>query len=360
MTQQEIVIVGAGLSGLIAARQLVRAGLTVRLLEARDRPGGRILTVTPAAGGAFDLGPTWFWAEHTPVRALAEALGIAPFIQFESGAALYDHGPGRPPQSFQPNWTSPISYRLAGGMQSLVDQLVAALPPEALCLQTVVRRVTRRDTGLLLETSAGDYHADQAIIALPPQLASRAISFTPPLPAPLQAAMQATQTWMGQAMKVVLVYPEPFWRARGLSGLAISHSGPVAQWHDATPLEDTPGGLFGWVNNHSPARRLSRAERQAAVIAQAERLFGPAAAAPLHYAECDWSREPYTHASPGQLMAEIEQPVYGQPLLQAAYFDGRLHWAGAEVSPRYGGYLAGAIEAGQAVATRLLHNRGSL
>lgn len=172
--------------------------------------------------------------------------------------------------------------------------------------------------------------------------------------------MQDTQTWMGQAMKAVLVYPRPFWRAMGLSGLAISHSGPVAQWHDATPFEGAPGGLFGWVNNHSPVRKLPPAERQAAIISQATRLFGPAAAEPLHYAECDWSREPYTHAPPGQLVPEVEQPAYGHPLLQAAHFNGRLHWAGAEVSPRYGGYLAGAIEAGQAAATRVLQGQERL
>ena len=70
-------------------------------------------------------------------------------------------------------------------------------------------------------------------------------------------------------------------------------------------------------------------------------------------AELNWAAEPYTHATPGLLVAEQAQPVYGQPLLQAPQLQGRLHWAGAEVSPVSGGYLDGAIHAGLRAAERV-------
>ncbi len=58
-----IIIVGAGLSGLRAASLLISQGINCRVLEARGRIGGRVLSETVVDMpklGTFDLGPTWF------------------------------------------------------------------------------------------------------------------------------------------------------------------------------------------------------------------------------------------------------------------------------------------------------------
>jgi len=69
------IVVGAGLSGLTAARELTRAGLDVLVLEARDRPGGRTHT-TRVQGVTVDLGGEWVDAAHTELRGLAADLGL--------------------------------------------------------------------------------------------------------------------------------------------------------------------------------------------------------------------------------------------------------------------------------------------
>lgn len=71
----DAVVVGAGISGLSAARELDRAGLEVVVLEARDRPGGRT-GVTSLNGVVADLGGEWIDAAHSELRGLVEELDL--------------------------------------------------------------------------------------------------------------------------------------------------------------------------------------------------------------------------------------------------------------------------------------------
>src|SRR4051812_6330623 len=72
----DVVVIGAGLGGLVAANRVVAAGRTVTVLEARDdRVGGRLESASHA-GHAVDLGGAWIGADHGRVVALAGELGI--------------------------------------------------------------------------------------------------------------------------------------------------------------------------------------------------------------------------------------------------------------------------------------------
>jgi monoamine oxidase len=75
LERPDAVVVGAGRSGLVAARELVRGGFDVLVLEARDRPGGRT-RVANVEGVPVDLGGEWVDAAHAQLRGLAEDLGL--------------------------------------------------------------------------------------------------------------------------------------------------------------------------------------------------------------------------------------------------------------------------------------------
>ena len=190
----------------------------------------------------------------------------------------------------------------------------------------------------------------------PPHLAEASIDYQPALPTAVSQALQQTQTWMGQAMKVSIVYPTPFWRQRELSGLAVSYRGPVQQFHDASPDDESCGALFGWLGDGSVGRTLSLDERRTQVIEQVTRLFGPEGNQPLHYAELNWDKEPLTTHATYQLENPQEHPQYGHPLLQAAQLNGRLHFASTEISPVNGGYLDGAVYIAKQVAKRIIRS----
>src|SRR5882757_10220494 len=76
-SEVDVAIVGGGAAGLGAARALEGSGLSVIVLEARDRLGGRAHTIQAAPGITFDLGCGWLHsADENSFVAIAEQLGF--------------------------------------------------------------------------------------------------------------------------------------------------------------------------------------------------------------------------------------------------------------------------------------------
>lgn len=86
----DVAIVGAGLSGLRAARELADAGRSVVVLEARERVGGRVRSQTLGDGVTVDVGGQWIGDDHERARALAADLGLETFAQYGGGKNLVD------------------------------------------------------------------------------------------------------------------------------------------------------------------------------------------------------------------------------------------------------------------------------
>jgi monoamine oxidase len=83
----DVVVIGAGLSGLCAARRLREAGASVRVVEARDRVGGRTLS-RRLGDDVIDLGGQWIGPNQKRVQRLASELGVATFPQYHDGKKI--------------------------------------------------------------------------------------------------------------------------------------------------------------------------------------------------------------------------------------------------------------------------------
>jgi monoamine oxidase len=441
-----VIVVGAGLAGLSAARWLVAHGHEVTVVEARDRVGGRTEGLLLEDGTPLELGGQWLGEGHTRMYELVAELGLTTFRTWnDEGMLLLDllgkRSRVKPLKGAVPRmspfaladllqamvrfgrlaartdlerpWLTPGAAALDGqtweswirrnlrtragrayfhvaceavwaanasdvsllhalfythsnadletllavdkgaqkdrvtGGSVLVAEAMAAALGDRVVLGRPVRQVAQDAGGVRVTVRDGEqYRGDAVIVTLPPTLAGR-LDYDPPLPSWRDQLTQRTPA--GSVIKAYAIYPEPFWRADGLNGQAASDTGPVKVTFDNSPPSGTPGVLMGFLEGKDARvwARRTEAERREAVLGCFARYFGPAARSPVRYVERDWMAEEFTRGCYGAHFTPGVWTSYGEAWREPV---GRIHWAGAECSPQWNGYMEGAVRSGEAAA----------
>jgi monoamine oxidase len=357
--QTETLIIGGGLSGMSLAFALHRVGRDFRLVEARDRFGGRIHSLSidgsVDASDRFDLGPAWFWPGQHRMAALADDLGLQVFEQYATGKMLV--------QQIDGSIVAPMNYstmagalRIEGGMMAIVDGIESRLPPERLLRESAVARIMETASGVITTgktiNSPFLIDAHRVVLALPPRLAHHTIIFDPPLLQSQTEAMRRIPTWMAGHAKVVAIYARPFWREKGLSGDAMSRIGPLSEIHDASPASGKFGALFGFFGLPASQRNIYRDDLASASIAQLTAIFGQEAAAPIDMLVQDWALEELT-TTPEDLLGPMQHASCGTPFELCHLWEGKLVLASTEMATENGGLLEGALEITEEVVTAM-------
>ena len=350
-------IVGGGLAGLYAAYRLEQAQIPYVLWEAQPRWGGRMdalpLEDHPELG--VDLGPTWFWPHQNRMQRLCSDLGLNRFEQYVAGDVLYQLKADQAPQRTA-GAGAMVSYRLEGGMRTLIAALVKRLPPQALKLNHALTSLTR--SGEVWTATAQhqgqtvQVQTHQLIIAAPPR--KMAAPLRPHLPAQLYEQFCATPTWMAAQAKFVAVYDTAFWCNAGLAGQAFSRVGPMVEIHDASSTPHAGHALFGFVGVPAQVRRQhSQAALEAACVNQLVALFGPEASQPRTVRLKDWAQEAWI-ASAQDLAETPQHPNLNLAPWRTALNGLGLQLVGSEFAREEGGYLEGALNAVEASLEAML------
>ena len=323
--EADLCIIGAGLSGLALGMKLCAEGRDVIVLEARNRSGGRVLSP-----GGYDLGPSWIWPQNHRMLALIDGLGLKTFAQYASGRLVFEDAAGRVRRDLD-FATMGGALRVEGGLARVTERLATGLGTR-LCLGRRVQRVVEDAEAVSVLMEGASLRARRVIFAMPLRLV-----------AGLGVAVPDAPTWMAGHAKLVATYSSAFWREKGLNGDAISHQGPLAEIHDASPAGDRGGALFGFAQVGA-ARQPGFRE---AAIAQLVRLFGQEAATPDDVFIKDWGMDPET-ATKADLRPPSAHPTY-----TAVSPTRRLIFAGTEASHDNGGFLEGALASAEAAHAAL-------
>jgi monoamine oxidase len=236
-----------------------------------------------------------------------------------------------------------LAWRFEGG----VGQLSLGMAKElgaSVHLNTAVRRIDQADPkSVLVQTDKGMFQAQRVIVACSPAMANL-VQYNPPLPSNRMQFMQ--RVGMGSTIKCHFVYPTPFWRAKGKSGLVYSDSTAVGVIADNSPPSGTPGILVAFIEAAHSRENSFKPESEILKIALADVIafHGPQAAKPIQSFIKVWDADPWSRGCYSGVMAPGVWT--GFPDVIRTPVD-RVHWAGTETSDKWFAYMDGAVRSGE-------------
>lgn len=398
----DVLVVGAGLSGLVAATSILRARPSTRLtvVDARDRVGGRLLATADGA----DLGGSWVWPTDRRLQRLAARLGVEAVPQRLDGQAyapLRSGGLGRAGDiGGQIAPCGPGASRWQRGAPRLPVALAGELPAGSVWLGCSVSSVEREEAGggVRVGLSCAGSHGDscasmgsnrpttilarRVVLAIPPEHVAQ-LRFAPPLPDDRRRRMAKTGTWASDWSKVVATFKSAFWRQNGDSGALMAapgslmsvwwESGGGAELGEAASLAGVGfdrrslllakqlgghGEEGGGEAGVGQAVGLAAGEADARLRALVGESLGPAFGRELVESELtgvafkSWIADPLTHVGGADKDAGDPRRMYGHHDLKQQTGWG-VHFAGTETEAE-AGHMEGAVIAGERAAQEVL------
>lgn len=406
--KETILVIGAGMSGLAAARELSAWGYPVTVLEARDRIGGRVFT-SEQFGYPIDLGASWIeGSEDNPLTSLAENHEVeirkddkvwvyydiegteitaelsdtnkdlreslidsteegveqavktaldSEGVPVEYLYAYYAHLEGDSGADVEDwslvEWNRDTyfegdDYLFPEGYGQLVQPLAEGLD---IRLGQAVSGITQRENKVQVQTEGGEiFEAQRVIVTLPlGVLKANKVHFDPALPEAKRAAIEVLGA--GLLDKVIVEFPEVFWPADITHfGYASAHRGHFPHTLNGNVIAGRPY-LISFVAGSGARKMESKSDEEimSQLLEIYGRMFGREIPPPVQYLVTRWDTDPWARG------AYSFQPVgvTDQARLDLAEPFDKVHFAGEATIPEQAATVHGAYLSGQRAAAEV-------
>lgn len=347
---RKVLVLGAGMAGLVAAYELTQLGHAVTVLEARTRPGGRVHTLRePFADGLYaEAGAARIPTSHELTLKYVKAfdLPLEPFYPSELKAVRFDRGSREevPIDGFTDAMTRNYGedlggrpdrwFKIKGGSDLLPKALAQKLKDKIRygCAVAKIDQDANRARVVFRNGDANETLTADSVLCTIPFSVLRNLDL-PALPSRKRDAIKRAH--YDAVSRVYLQIKNRFWEEQGLNGFAFT-SGAVEIWQPTWSQTGTRGILLAYTRPTEADRitKLKENGRIESTLKQIDSIF-PGTRANYErglskcWAEDEWSLGGWGFAGFGDLAT-------------AAAPNGRIHFAGEHLSPWYS-WIQGAI-----------------
>lgn len=354
---KKIIIIGAGLSGLVAAYELSQVGHTVTVIEARSRVGGRVLTLRDrfSEGHFVEAGAVRIPPSHDLTLGYSRHFGLdlKPFypkeglyITVQNGQRLLvsaDELAKARPQAQILEWT-----KIDQGSDRLPLAFAKALSGK-IRLGDRVTDIEQTSQGVRVLSQSGIKDQGDCLLCTVPLPVLDRISFNPPLSASKQTALDGGYNYR-PATRMFVEFPERFWSKENLNGWGIFRDRSEELWQPTWDRPGKTGILHSYLKGElalsmdalNPKPRLAKLLQQWSEILPHVRDYQ------VNAVSHSWTKDPWSMGGWAYPTKSQEKDLFDELRRK----EGRIYFAGEHTAEKRG-WMQGALDSGLRAAKEI-------
>ncbi len=355
LPKQKIIIVGAGISGLVAAYELNAVGHNVTVLEGRERIGGRVLTLRGdfSDNNFVEAGAARIQPNHNLTLTYAEHFGLT-LVPFYPSSGLYirvkngektlaslDELVGSNSTTTLRNW-----QKFSQGADTFPKAFARSLKDKIkLYLGDGVTHIEQDNLGVKVICQSGKVYQGERVICTVPLTVLGNIKFNPLLSCAKQMVSSGQYDYR-PATRIFVEFPERFWEKQGLNGWGSFWDRSEELWHTTWDNPSKRGILHSYKKGEYALAMdaLSSEQQIATLIDEWSEVLPEVKNYPLSSLKnvsYSWTNDPWAKAG-WAYPTDAQEEIFFDELKQK---EGRIHFAGDHTSVTRG-WLEGALESG--------------
>jgi monoamine oxidase len=360
LPRRKVIVVGAGISGLVAAYELTAVGHDVTILEARKRIGGRVLTVRGAFPGEdlLELGAarippnhhlTLGYVKHFGLRLSQFAPTSGKYLTIKDGKRLLVTAQEIFPN--QPQMRVEAIQKLTDGFDLLPQAFAQALT-DKIKLDDSVARIIHTSNGVEVQCSSGQRYFGDFVLCTVPLTVLNQITFSPDLsPAKKEAATGGYN--YRAATRCFVKFPNRFWEKDNLNGWGFFEDEEL--WHTTWDKPEKTGILHAYLKGEKALEidTFKGNTQQAKLLQHWEKILPGVTNYSVRSHFYSWTKDIWSKGGWAYPTEEQEKKLF--PELGKS--EGKIYFAGDHTS-KTRGWLQGALESGLNAAKEI-HFAGS-
>ncbi|WP_244951721.1 flavin monoamine oxidase family protein [Pseudoalteromonas luteoviolacea] len=349
-----VIIIGAGVAGLVSGYLLKQQGVSFKILEASSNYGGRIKHTTEFANFPIPLGAEWI---HVDTKVLKEIVDND-LVDIDIKTTMYD-----PEVDYVLYEGERLSLDTFGMIEDskfvnstwfdFFKRYIVPSVEEHIIFDSIVTKIDYSNEEIKVATSNSIDSASRVIVTVPVKvLQKNMITFVPKLPLRKQNAIDKVSVWGG--IKTFIEFSEKFYPA--LIGFEVNASSGEKLYYDAAYGQGTTQhilGLFAVGNESSPYVELSDDKLIKYILDELDTLFdGKATEHYIKHISQNWNEEPNVNSA---YVSNNESWRTVKEL--GANVDGRLFFAGeAYTDGKDWGSVHAAVYSAKQAVKEIVHS----